>query len=391
MFFSPPGSMPGMGLYGAMENDFHSFTQELRVQSPRDDDSPFEWLAGAFYHNFAHDQDARMGFTDNGLKIDQAPFSVTPMMNGTLTGKSFALFGQGTYRLFDKKLGLTVGLRHEWTEREYEDDLYFRDEKVKENDSQFLPKFSLDYRITPENMVYATAAMGWRPGGVSNKVAVQSAGVTKKDLKYYKETSWTWELGTKNEFFGKRLLLNAAVFYSVYSDYQDLFVVSPMEQYLRNVGEARMAGFEVEAQARITDDLTADLAFGYTDARYHRYKDDSGADFDGKKVAFVPDFNGSFAVKYSFLDGFYVRPEVRLTGTTYWDRSNDHKQDPYLTLHARAGYAADNWEVYVYGDNLTNEYAFTMAQNMMVGDAANHMYGSPIRPLEIGVGFNVTF
>jgi iron complex outermembrane receptor protein len=177
----------------------------------------------------------------------------------------------------------------------------------------------------------------------------------------------------------------------VYSDFQDLFYVSAMEQYLRNVGEVRMAGFEVEAQARLTDNLTAELAFGYVDARYHSFEDNSGADYSGKKVVWVPDFNASFAVKWSFLEGFYVRPEVRWIGATYWDRDNNHKQDPYATLHARAGYAADNWEVYVYGDNLTNEYAFTMAGNMMVGDAANQFYGSPIRPLEIGVGFNVTF
>ncbi|MDR1660339.1 MAG: TonB-dependent receptor, partial [Desulfovibrio sp.] len=210
MYNFPPGSLPGMGVAGIMENDIHSFTQELRAQSPKDGDSPFEWLAGAFYHNFVHDADARMEMTQDGRIM---PGVTQPVMNGTLIGKNFALFGQGTYRLFDKKLGLTVGLRHEWTEREFEDDLYFRGQKVKENDSQFLPRFGVDYRITPENMVYASVAMGWRPGGVSNKVAVMSPDVTKDDLRYDKETSWTWELGTKNEFFDKRLLLNAAVFY----------------------------------------------------------------------------------------------------------------------------------------------------------------------------------
>jgi iron complex outermembrane receptor protein len=228
--------------------------------------------------------------------------------------------------------------------------------------------------------------MGWRPGGIfRNAVAPPS----KEDLRYDKETSWTYELGTKNEFFDKRLLLNASVFYSVYSDYQDSWASSVMQTYLRNAGEARMAGFEVETQARITDNLTADLAFGYTHARYESYKDDGGNDFSGNTVACVPEFNGSVAAKYSFLNGWYVRPEVRLTGATYWDRANNHKEDPYVTLHARAGYAADNWEVYIYGDNLTNKYAFTMAQPFMSGPDA--YFGAPIRPLEIGVGCNLTF
>jgi iron complex outermembrane receptor protein len=373
-----------MGLAGIMDYEFSSFTQELRVQSPADNDSPFEWLAGAFYHDFKREMDASMDITMNGRAL---PGMTMPMMKGTLWGQNFALFGQGTYRLFDRKLGLTVGLRQEWAEREFKDHIRFTDGKIRKNDSILLPKFSLDYRITPENMVYATVAMGWRPGGVSDAVAQVG---TRDDLRYDRETSWTYELGTKNEFFDKRLLLNAAVFYSLYSDYQDLYVVSQVEQYLHNVGEARMAGFEVEAQARITDNLTADLAFGYVHARYESYNDDGGNDFSGNTIALVPEYNASLALKYSFLEGFYVRPEVRLTGTTYWDRANEHKQSPYATLHARAGYAADNWEVYIYGDNLTNKYTFTLA-NPFMSAGPDAYFGAPIRPLEIGVGFNLAF
>jgi iron complex outermembrane receptor protein len=375
-----------MGMAGIMDNEMRSFTQELRAQSPQDNDSPFEWLAGAFYHKFKRELDASNPMFMFGTMV---PGSGLPMMKGTLTGNSFALFGQGTYRLFDKKLGLTIGLRHEWTEREFEDDLYFTDGKIRESDTQLLPRFSLDYRITPDNMVYASAAMGWRPGGVIN-TAVPNPGMginpTRDDLRYDKETSWTYELGTKNEFSGKRFLLNAAVFYSVYRDYQDRYMRGAYEQYLRNAGEARMAGLEVEAQARLTDALTAELGFGYIHARYESYTDEGGNDFSGNTIAVVPEFNAGLALKYSFQEGFYLRPEVRLTGTTYWDRANEHKQDPYATLHMRAGYAADNWEIYIYGDNLTNEYAFTMAQPFTYGDAH---FGTPIRPLEIGLGFKL--
>ncbi|MDR2820350.1 MAG: TonB-dependent receptor [Desulfovibrio sp.] len=385
----PPPYPPGMGQFGTVDNSFRTFTQELRVQSPKDDNSPFEWLAGIFFHDFERKSDMRMGMTMFGKEM---PGTRAPVVDGTLWGKSLALFGQGTYRFFDKKLGLTVGLRQEWTEREFEDRLYLRGDKIRNYDAQFLPKFSLDYRITPENMVYATVAMGWRPGGVYNMSTWGMGGMpiplSKDAVKFDKETSWTYEIGTKNEFFDKRLQLNAALFYSVYKDYQDIVYVTPMSTFLRNADEARMYGFEVDAEGRITDSLTASLAFGYVHARYETYKDDFN-DFSGRTVIGVPNFNGSFALKYSFLDGFYVRPEVRLTGDTYWDRNNDNKQEPYLTLHARAGYAADKWEVYIYGDNLTNQYAFTRAMPM-VGDGSG-MFGSPIRPLEVGIGFNINF
>lgn len=370
---------PYVNTIGTNKNQIKTFTQELRVQSPSDDTGPLQWLGGFFFNDFSRDR--KMKYGDGTMRN-----ALGEMLNAKLSGKSYALFGQATYRLFEQKLGLTVGLRQEWTERELHDRLYFTNGNLHDTDSIFLPKFSVDYRFTPEIMAYATVAMGWRTGGIYSNAAAASS--KKENLFYDKETNWTYEVGVKSELFDKRLLLNAAVFYSVYKDYQDLYQFSFMESYLNNAGEARMTGFELEAEGRITDNLTATLGIGYVHARYEEYTDAFGNDYSGKRVTNVPDFDLNFAVKYSFLDNFYVRPELRVVGTSYWDRANKHRQDPYATFNMRAGYMHNNFEVYIYGENLTNEYAFTTASDML---GNGYMYGTPIRPLEVGLGISFYF
>lgn len=365
-----------MNMMGKVDNSIKTFTEEIRIQSPQDETSPLNWLVGLFYHDF--ERGLKMKIGDGSM-----PDYLGSMVDSDLRGQSFAIFGQGTYRLFDQKLGLTVGLRQEWTKRELKDHLYFHD-TLESTDNQFLPKFSLDFRFTPEIMAYATVAKGWRTGGLYNSAVSPSS---RSVVRYDAETSWTYEIGAKTSFFDNRLLINAAVFQTRYEDYQDIYHISFMESYLNNAGKARMMGVEIEAEARITEDLTASLGFGFLDAEYRTYTDEIN-DFSGNKVAGVPNFDGYLAVRYAFLDGCYVRPEMRVVGKTYWDRGNDHVQSPYMTLSMRAGYMADNWEVYLYGENLTNEYSFTQAMDML---GNGQMYGTPIRPLEVGIGFNLNF
>lgn len=352
---------------GVARNEFHSATQELRLQSVTDDASPLNWLVGYFFHGFERDQDLGM--------------ATMSMYKGTLTGSSHAFFGQGTYRFLEQKLGLTLGLRQEWTEREGELEIgMFSDETY--HDSMFLPKVTVDYRATPAVMLYASVAEGWRSGGV-NLFAPSAA-----QSKFSKEKNWTYEIGAKTQWLDKRLMLNASAFYSEYEDYQDAVRLTFNTQYLANVPKVRMMGFETEMEALLAEGVSLTGGFGYVDAEYVDSPDPIAGDFDGNTVTMVPDFDAHLALRYSFLEHFYVRPEVRGVGSIYWDKENQTKQKPYLTVNMRAGYAADNYEIYVYGQNLTNRYAFTYANAYNMD---GKYYGNPITPLRVGLGARIEF
>lgn len=371
---------------GTLKNDALTFTQELRIQSLAESESPLQWLAGVFFHDFSRNSKGTVNRNDMMTPPDFT------MLDNTLYGTSYAVFGQATYRLLDKKLGFTVGLRQEWVERKVKihDDRTIaylgNEDSLSKTDSMFLPKFTIDYRIVPEAMVYATVAKGWRAGGVTPNV---NAATPIENAKYDAETSWTYEIGAKTELFDKKLLLNVAGFYTSYDDFQNEIMTDPsVGGYLSNSGRAHISGVEVEAVGHITDSLTATVNFGYLNARYDDYKT-YGADYSGNTIQAVPDFTLGANVQYNFLDGFYVRPGIRVVGNTYWDRANTQKQEPYATLNLRVGYQDEHYEIYAYGENLTNQYAFNYAAEGMWG--SEHYYGTPIRPLQVGMGFNVYF
>lgn len=356
---------------GAQDNEFRTFSQELRLQSPEDNSSPLEWMAGAFYHNFTRDQKMFMGM----------PSPMGLIGDTELTGKSWAIFGQGTWRTMDEKLGLTLGLRQEWTERELEDGVWGMPD-MDTDDSEFLPKLSIDYRFTEDTMAYGSVTRGWRSGGLYNSGV--GYGVP---LEYDKETSWTYELGVKSEFFNKRLSFNAAIFHTDYKDYQDIVWIGPMQSYLTNAGKARMTGLELESNLRIRDDILVTASIGYVDAEYKSYADING-NYSGNTIAGVPDFNANLSVTWHFLDNFYIRPEIQGIGKIYWDRANTADQDPYCLFNFRAGYVANNWEVYVFGANLGNKYAFSSGMDFLqIGE----WYGTPIAPMRVGVGVTMNF
>jgi len=363
--------------FGILEGEYKSLTQEFRIQSGADEIKPYEWLAGYFYHTF--DREQMLG---GGLPA--FPSAIFKAVDAEIQGHSHAIFGQGTYRFMDRKLGVTFGLRQEWTEREAKDHRG-RYAKTNVSDSEFLPKLALDYRLTPEHMVYASLARGWRSGGTN------PAAQSQAEVKYKKELSWTGEIGAKTQWMDNRLQINAAAFYSDYKDFQDLVDTGLASAILANVPHVVIMGFETDMQARLTDSLFLTAGLGYTHARYEDFPDATAGDFNGNTVAFVPDFDANIALKYVFLDNYYVRPEVQGVGNIYWDKANSKKQNPYAVVNLRAGYAADNYDIYVFGENLTNQYAFTYASQFLAGMGNNQFYGSTITPFRAGVGVSFDF
>ena len=360
--------------YTEVERDSRSFTQELKIQSRPHVADNFEWMAGYFYS--LSDQAHEIIFFMPG-----SPGMVVPIVDAHSIDQSHSLFGQGTYRFLDKKLGVTVGFRQEWTTQEVDEEVGYFDE-ASFSDSQLLPKVAVDYRLTPDHMVYASVTQGWRSGGINYMGAATTLN------KFEKETCWSYELGAKTKWLDNRLLFNIAAFHVEYADYQDLLRTSFRGQSFSNAPKVTMTGFETDMVARLSTSLLLSGSFGYTNAQYVDFPDTGAGDFNGNKVLLVPDFDANLALQYTFLENFYVRPEVSFVGTIYWDRENTKKQSPYALLGARAGWARDNYEIYIFGENLTNKYAFTHA-NKVLGD--ENLYGNPIPPMRFGLGARWVF
>ncbi len=324
-----------------------AFSQEFRIKS-KEEDSSLRWLLGLYY------SDEKADFT-TGYYI----FSVSAedKIEAELTSKNSAVFGQSTVRLINDKLGLTAGLRYDYSERGMDRTRTFGGvtsatpyEDERKTYSMVLPKAAIDFRFNEDMMIYFSAAKGYKAGGFSYAMDYPEY------VEFEPEISTATELGFKSEFPDRGLRLNLAIFYTKVKDFQDRVSVDSMNVMQANAGKVDISGLETELTLRLTDSLTLNGILGITRAIYEEYTDPTtDEEFDGNMVAMTPTYNAGIFLDYRGGSGLFSRLELQNVGETYLDRENDTKADAYSVINVKAGYEATNWDIYLGVKNLTNK------------------------------------
>ncbi len=101
----------------------------------------------------------------------------------------------------------------------------------------------LDYDLAPDNMVYASAARGYKPGGVNGNNTAVVVPFT-----FEPETNTAFEVGSKNLFLDHALRLNAAAFFYDYRNMQYIeYDPFPFASGISNIPAVHVWGVEGEA------------------------------------------------------------------------------------------------------------------------------------------------
>ncbi len=142
---------------------------------------------------------------------------------------------------------------------------YFPDGTNEQKFNVFTPKFGGQFQLTDDVMVYASWSKGFKSGGWTTRLSqpIQSG----EEAEFGPEFAKTTEVGIKSELFGRRVLVNAAAFYTDYEGVQLNFQegASPV---LHNAGDAKIKGFEIESTAILGGGFSINFAGGYMDAYY---------------------------------------------------------------------------------------------------------------------------
>ena len=368
------------------------WAQELRLQSPEDSGN-HKWLVGAYY--FKDNYKTNVGY-DYGADAVSMGYVPTPMTSYDLTDmdtEGHAFFGQATYTLF-KRLGLTAGIRYDHEEKNQDYETYLEmmgmivpGSKTSMDDeyNEWLPKFAIDYRWTDDLLTYVSMTKGYRSGGF-NYCSIDPAFIS-----YDPEYSWNYEAGLKSSWFENRLIANLAAFHIKWDDQQVLHYTSPMIAVYKNAGESTSQGFEIELLARPVTGLQLIGTFGYTDAKFDKYRNPvfdytTGAqtgenNYDGKHIPAVPKYSYMLAAQYRHSLGIFARAELHGIGESYWDPANTYKQDSYELVNARIGYEMKHFDIYLWGKNLLDKEYTTYSVQGIAGDYV----GLPEDPLTFGV------
>lgn len=262
--------------------EFRQISQELRFSS--DDHDDFRYTVGAFFL----DVDADRDFTRNDVlcvettldagfcKPGQSRF-LSPSARADLTSsfRSYALFGDGSYKLSDT-LSLSTGLR--WTSDEVE----FAHQRVGNADQQLLVaefgfgapgirnddfsgsdrqkatdisgKLGVQYELSDKVRLYATYSTGFKGPAfdVSFSLNAQRLG------RVAPEESKSFESGFKGLFYDERLYAALNAYYIELDGFQTNSIQllnNSITSNFTNVGLVVNSGLEFDFMAKLSDSL----------------------------------------------------------------------------------------------------------------------------------------
>lgn len=311
-----------------------TFSQEVRLASDGGPGSRLRWVIGAYYQD--QDDNLFQKVDTPGASIllgeDRLYFGDT-----TTETKQYALFADASFELF-RGLELSAGVRG-----------FKVDQRVDavtggplagagggviagrtSSEDGINPRFGISYKVTPDNLLFASAAKGFRPGG-PNRYAINPTvcgadlallGRTSAPDSFQSDNLWTYEVGTKNLFGGGRVTLNAAAYLTKWKNIQQSIGLSCGFGFTDNLGSAEVKGFEVEARV----EPVRGFEIGGTAAYTHTEVTDPGLGtgaVKGQELTDVPQWTATAFAGYAteFANGwrFNLRGAYQYQSRALWD------------------------------------------------------------------------
>ena len=386
------------------------FSQELRATSTGT--GPFQWILGYFYQDLYSEWDewaiapqASPIFGGPNLYVDHQPQVITQNSE----------FGEASWQ-FTSALKGTVGLRHYryslgQTNSEYGVFTVNADQgntvpyntAASNSASGTDPSFNVSYNLDKDVLLYATAAKGFRLGGVNQPipVAVPGPGVNsvvagnecalqakilfntncspnvtpgpgfvmlQAPSTFASDSVWNYEIGEKSAFFDHRLIANVSLYYERWTDPQ---LATNLAGFgiTANGADAHIKGLEAEFQALLSGEWTLGVNLGYTDATFTADSSITGYP-EGYNVPDIPKFTASATLRWKHP----LTSDLSLLGSLEGDYVGTRTDAPYgetITLlninqylihlpsygnaNVRFGLAGSKWTAMAYVNNITNE------------------------------------
>jgi iron complex outermembrane receptor protein len=397
--------------FGQNALDYWFWSQELRLNWRAMEGLDF--TVGGYYN----DQRTEY-FTFQDIRYAAIPLQfVYAPGHDPVNADSWAVFGTGIWHPTDA-LTITGGLRYT---NEHKDYTYYRSNP----DGSFNPfvgsltgivgiydgnrtdyRVSVDYRFSPQAMIYATTSTGFKGGGVGPRPfnPAQARG-------FGPETLTNYEVGLKLDLFDRRLRFNTSAFYAQYNGIQLSLLSCPQFggpgpcALPQNAGDATIKGLEFELFARPVDGLQIDGSLSWIDFNYDcvqitvvRALAAGETDICSTAPAIVnglnarppalPEWKWSFGIQYDIALGnrgtLTPRFDVSYNGSTFGAVSAGGFTLPSFTVaNARLTWRDNDndWQVALEVTNLFDDYYYLTSFDLR-GAGAGFVKAQPGRPRE---------
>jgi iron complex outermembrane recepter protein len=240
------------------------------------------------------------------------------------------------------------------------------------DESEWSGTLKLAYRFTDSLMTYASYARGYKASGFNlDRVRISLGGpfqAPNLDTSFDRELVDSYELGLKTQWLDDTLLLNAAVFYQDYEDFQlntfdgVQFLVTSLDQVTSEGVDLDIVWYPPLEQLSIQGGVT------YADTQI----EDPVAlanpglfvqNRENDRLSFAPEWSGSLSATFEQPIGaaYIWRTNLGLKYTSEYNTGSNLAlakiQDAVTTLNARTGFGADDetWMIEAWAQNLTDE------------------------------------
>lgn len=417
VFGSSQSSMPFATQEAYQGVGHHQFSEELTL-SGNALNKVLDWTAGAFYLKTAELNTGRVQF--EGFAFFGFPFVQDFLIDDPATLDNKSVFVHTLWHITDA-LDLTAGVRESRETKTY---TFYRaysyyqffpggavppvatcllnpacpdiipgvNEPVpgKSNTiSRTNPRIALDYKLTPDLMLYTSYSTGFTAGGINGR-PFRPADI----IPYGPEDVKAFELGIKSQLFDNTLRINADIFYTKYDNIQTTVSCTTgcadpgTPFYTANGGNAHIKGWELETEYRPFGGLLITASAGETDFKYSELNPDvSGLTLSSPETN-VPKYNFNVGIQNEFHLGdkgsITPRLDANYRSTIYFNPQNTEdplsKQNGYALVNARLTWRTvePTWSVAAAVTNLSNKLYYSSKGNGLTGfGSATGTVGAP--------------
>ena len=346
---------------------------------------PIKWTIGGFMRNARRDDI----FLYPSLQIDNI---------GRTPGNARAVFGEAVYTLPHAPVDIAAGVRY-FRERlhavESNAGIVIRQPGVVY--TSWNPRFSITWHPGTDATVYISVAKGFR-GGQLQPTAVRALAEQlglKLPGRLAQDSIWSYELGAKAELLDRRLVLEGALYHSIWKDVGVRIPIGDTGYNgLLNSDGTRTTGVELSAGLLLADGIALNAGGAYTHATYAAAVPGTGIQAGGD-VEDMPRFTASASAEYRRALTDSVVGFGRI-GWQHGSRRSFSAFPAYLPgddvdrLDMRAGIDTGSWSLALFVDNATNESgaeSYRMVQTIAPG--VRDVVSNRPRPRTFGLEFGV--
>jgi len=428
------------------EDSTRQLSQELRITSNTPLWGHLNYVFGYFYQDL-HSNDSLNAEAEEGVKVLGGPYIYVEEQPEVIVQN--AVYGNLTWR-FSPHWELQAGFRHyhySLSAYAYEfgvfsagapggnSNPFYADASIAASGT--IPSATLTFNIDSNHMIYATAAEGFRLGGVSgdagpipavpasntnpllasgvaNECAIQAKELLTQTcnpnifipapVTYNSDSVWSYEIGEKSSFFNHQLIVNLDGYLENWQNPQEPTELAGFG-LSTNGANARIWGVDLQTDAILPRGFRFTLNGSYVHSEYLQNSPATGF-LEGMAIPDTPQWSGTAILHWDhklagdlslsgLIEGIYTGTKTDLpfgvTATLLNVNQVLMHMPAYTVGNLRFGLDGGKWNVMMFVNNFTNNHSLVDPQPNGGLQTSAFTRFVMLRPLTAGLDINYRF